>query len=90
MICSPFHFKNLFDILRIIYKDMDLYISWDVLEVQCIDLKFLFLLIKKSFFFSFFFAFEIIKGFSTNTIDLVSLKLSVVPLLKIISIKYKL
>lgn len=77
--------------MRIIYKDMDLYISWDVLDVQCIDLKFLFLLIKKSFFFSFFFlAFEIIKGFSTNTIDLVSLKISVVPLLKIISIKYKL
>lgn len=75
--------------MRIIYKDMDLYISWDVLEVQCIDLKFLFLLIKKSFFF-YFFAFEIIKGFSTNTIDLVSLKLSVVPLLKIISVKYKL
>lgn len=77
--------------MRIIYKDMDLYISWDVLEVQCIDLKFLFLLIKKSFFFSFlFFAFEIIKGFSTNTIYLVSLKLSVVHLLKIISVKYKL
>lgn len=75
--------------MRIIYKDMDLYISWDVLEVQCIDLKFLFLLIKKSFFF-FFFAFEIIKGFSTNTIDLVSLKLSAVPLLKIISVKYNL
>lgn len=73
--------------MRIIYKDMDLYISWDVLEVQCIDLKFLFLLIKKSFF---FFAFEIIKGFSTNTIYLVSLKLSVVPLLNIISVKYKL
>lgn len=76
--------------MRIIYKDMDLYISWDVLEVQCIDLKFLFLLIKKSFFFSFFLAFEIIKGFSTNTIYLVSFKLSVVPLLKIISVKYKL
>lgn len=75
--------------MRIIYKDMDLYISWDVLEVQCIDLKFLFLWNKKSFFFSFF-AFEIITGFSTNTIDLVSLKLSVVPLLKIISVKYKL
>lgn len=42
------------------------------------------------FLFFFFFAFEIIKGFSTNTIDLVSLKLSVVPLLKIISVKYKL
>lgn len=42
------------------------------------------------FLFFSFFAFEIIKGFSTNTIDLVSLKLSVVPLLKIISIKYKL
>lgn len=76
--------------MRIIYKDMDLYISWDVLEVQCIDLKFLFLLIKKSFSFLFFFAFEIIKGFSTNTIYLVSFKLSVVPLLKIISVKYKL
>lgn len=35
-------------------------------------------------------AFEIIKGFSTNTINLVSLKLSVVPLLKIMSVKYKL
>lgn len=78
--CSPFQFKNLFDIMRIIYKDMDLYISWDVLEVQCIDLKFSFL----------FFAFEIIKGFSTNTIYLVSFKLSVVPLLKIMSVKYKL
>lgn len=77
--------------MRIIYKDMDLYISWDVLEVQCIDLKFLFFINQEIVFLFFsFFAFEIIKGFSTNTIDLVSLKLSVVPLLKIISIKYKL
>lgn len=73
--------------MRIIYKDMDLYISWDVLEVQCIDLKFLFFINQEIVF---LFAFEIIKGFSTNTINLVSLKLSVVPLLKIMSVKYKL
>lgn len=73
--------------MRIIYKDMDLYISWDVLDVQCIDLKFLFFINQEIVF---LFAFEIIKGFSTNTINLVSLKLSVVPLLKIMSVKYKL
>lgn len=78
--------------MRIIYKDMDLYISRDVLEVQCIDLKFLFCINQEIvfLFFLFFLAFEIIKGFSTNTIDLVSFKLSVVPLLKIMSVKYKL
>lgn len=76
--------------MRIIYKDMDLYISWDVLEVQCIDLKFLFFINQEIVFLFFSFAFEIIKGFSTNTIYLVSFKLSVVPLLKIMSVKYKL
>lgn len=33
-ICSPFQFKKLFDIMRIIYKDMDLNMSLDVLEVS--------------------------------------------------------
>lgn len=53
-------------------------------------LKISFFINQEIVFLFFFFAFEIIKGFSINTIDLVSLKLSVVPLLKIISVKYKL